>query len=326
MGSHLPLETINMEYRDYYKILGVDRKAGEDEIKKAYRKLALQYHPDRNPDNLQAEEKFKEINEAYQVLGDQEKRARYDQLGESYTSWQRGGRPGSFNWEEWVTQAPSGPGSYRVEVGDLDEIFGGAGMGGFSEFFTRIFGGMPTGQSVYQRGTRPRTRVAMPSYEQNVQISLQEAYHGTSRRLEINGKQKEVIIPPGARTGTKVRVAEAISSGPNQPRSDLFLVIQVSDDPRFERKGHDLYTDVKIDLYSAVLGGEVAVPTLSGNVVLSIPPGTQPGQTFRLKGRGMPHLKNSGQFGDLFVQAAVQIPRKLNPDQKELFEKLAKLK
>lgn len=316
-----------MEYKDYYKILGVERKAGEDEIKKAYRKLALQYHPDRNPGNPQAEEKFKEINEAYQVLGDQEKRARYDQLGESYTSWQqRGGRPGNFNWDEWFTQAPSGPGAYRVEVGDLNEIFGGAGMGGFSEFFTRIFGGMPNVQTVYQTGSRPRTRVAPPRYEQNVQISLQEAYHGTSRRLEINGVQKEVIIPPGARTGTKVRVSEAISTAPNQPKSDLFLVIQVADDPRFERKGQDLYTDVKVDLYSAVLGGEIAVPTLSGNVVLSVPAGTQPGQTFRLKGRGMPHLRNPGEFGDLFVRAAVQVPRKLTPRQKELFEELAKLK
>jgi len=315
-----------MEYKDYYKILGVERKASEEQIKKAYRKLALQYHPDHNPGNKQAEEKFKEINEAYQVLSDAEKRSRYDQLGDSYTHWQqRGGAPGNFNWDEWFTQAPSGGGSYRVEVSDLNDMLGGSGLGGFSEFFTRIFGGMPNmgGTMRGQPGGRVGMRSAPQTYQQTVPISLLEAYLGTTRRLEINGVQKEVIIPKGARTGTKVRVAEAISTAPNAPKSDLFLVIEVSPDARYQRKGDDLHTEIKVDLYHAVLGGEVTVPTLSGNVVLSIPAGTQPGQSIRLSGRGMPHLKNPKEFGDLYVKVSIQIPRNLTPRQRELFEELA---
>jgi curved DNA-binding protein len=316
-----------MEYKDYYKILGVDRKATEDQIKKAYRKLALQHHPDHNPGNKQAEEKFKEINEAYQVLSDSEKRGRYDQLGDSYTNWQqRGGAPGNFNWDEWFSQAPSSSGgSYRVEVSDLSDILGGAGLGGFSEFFTRIFGGMPNmgGATRGEPSGRPGMRIPPQSYQQKVPISLIEAYQGTTRRLEINGVQKQVVIPKGARSGTKVRVSEAIATAPNAPKSDLFLIIDVTPDPRFERKGDDLHTEVKSNLYTAVLGGEVTVPTLSGNVVLSIPPGTQPGQSFRLTGRGMPHLKSPSQFGDLYVKISITVPRNLTPKQKELFEELA---
>jgi curved DNA-binding protein len=308
-----------MEYKDYYKILGVDRKASENEIKRAYRKLALKYHPDRNPGDKQAEEKFKEINEAYQVLSDPEKRARYDQLGESYTRWQQRGSPGSFNWEEWFTTAPGG---VHVEVGDLGDLFGD--LGGFSEFFRRIFGGMPE-TGVY---TRPG-RTAQPqrqAYQQEVTISLYEAYQGTTRRIEVNGRVLEVKIPPGARTDTKIRVADAIPAGPHQAKGDLYLIVKVAEDPRFERKGNDLYTNVSIDLYTAVLGGDVTVPTLSGNVLLTIPPGTQPGQTFRLSGRGMPHLKNPNQHGDLYVRVSVTIPRNLTPEQRRLFEQLAKMK
>jgi len=316
-----------MEYKDYYKILGVERSAGKDEIKRSYRKLALNYHPDRNPGDKQAEEKFKEINEAYQVLSDPEKRARYDQIGESYTRWrQRGGRPGEFNWEDWFTQPSGGaPGGVRVEVGDLDDLFGG-GMGGFSEFFRSIFGGMadigtaPQGERRTRRGpTQPRRQ----SHEQPVTISLHEAFQGTTRRIEVDGRQIEVKIPPGALTNTKIRVPDALSSN-NGQKADLYLVVKVAEDPRFERRGHDLYTDVTVDIYSAVLGGEVTVPTLSGNVVLSIPAGTQPGQTFRLSGRGMPHLRDPQKQGDLYARLKVQIPRDLTPRQRELFEELAK--
>ena len=321
-----------MDYKDYYKILGVDRKASGDEIRRAYRKLALKYHPDRNPDNKQAEDKFKAINEAYQVLSEPQKRTRYDQLGESYTSWQqRGGAPGGFNWEDWFTQTQGGGqrgGNVRVEVGDLGDIFSGAGLGEFSEFFRRIFGGMQDINASYGgRGGVPRNagRTSQP-FQQQVPISLTEAFQGTSRRIEVDGRQKEIIIPRGARTSTKVRVPQAISTSPGAPKSDLFLVIQVADDPRFERKGDDLYTEVLVDLYTAVLGGEVIIPTLSGNVVLSIPPGTQPGRTFRLSGRGMPHLRNPNAFGDLFARVTVQIPRNLTSRQKELFEELARLK
>ena len=306
-----------MEYKDYYKILGVDRKASDDEIKRAYRKLALQYHPDRNPGDKRAEERFKEINEAYQVLGNPEKRARYDQLGDSYRRFQqRGGTPEGFNWEDWFVNPGAGrAGNVRVEVGDFEDLFGG---GGFSEFFTRIFGGAPDFGTA---GRRTRT-AAPPAYEHETEISLHEAYHGTTRLIELDGRRLEVKIPRGAKTGTKVRVPQAV--GVEGQKSDLFLVIKVSSDPRFERKGTDLYTNVQIDLYTAVLGGEVTVPTMSGNVVLTIPEGTQPGQTFRLAGRGMPLLKEPDRYGDLFVRVNVSIPRNLTAEQKELFRQIGR--
>jgi len=313
-----------MEYKDYYKTLGVDRKATEADIKRAYRKLAMQYHPDRNPGDKKAEEKFKEINEAYQVLSDSDKRARYDQLGDSYTRWQQRGAPaGGFNWDEWVTSAQPG-GGVQYEVGDLDDLFGG----GFSEFFRRIFGGMPDIRATYST----RTRVNQPQYQNSrlpnqysLLISLQEAYQGASRRIEIDGRRLEVKIPPGANTGTKVRIPSAISTGTEGEKSDLYLVIQVETDARFERKGDDLYTDANMDIYTAILGGELKVPTLTGNVVLTIPPGTQPGQTFRLAGKGMPKLKNPKVFGNLLVRAKLEIPRKLTPKQRQLFQELADL-
>ncbi len=313
-----------MDYKDYYKTLGVERKASEEDIKKAYRKLALKYHPDRNPGDKKAEEKFKEINEAYQVLSDPAKRSRYDQLGDSYSSWQQRGAPGGgFNWEDWYV--PNQGGNVRVEMGDLDDLFGG----GFSDFFRRIFGGMPDMETVQQGrgagGTR-QARSARPSYEQRVTISLQEAFQGGSRLLDIDGRRIEVKVPPGAQTGTRVRVKEAIPAGPNNQSGDLYLVIEVADDPRFERKGDDLYTETPVDLYAAVLGGEAKVSTLSGNLVLTIPAGTQPGQTFRLAGRGMPRLKDPKTKGDLFVRAKVSIPRNLSPRQKELFQELARSK
>lgn len=312
-----------MEYKDYYQILGVDRKASEEQIKRAYRKLAMQYHPDRNPGDKKAEEKFKEINEAYQVLSDPAKRSRYDQLGDSYARWQQGGFPsGGFNWEDWFS-TPAG-GNVHVEYGDLDDVLGG----GFSEFFRRIFGGMggfetgPQGRTTSQR----RQRFDQPAFQQEVTISLSEAYHGTTRLLELDGRRLEVKIPRGARTGTKVRVAEAVSLGQGGQKGDLFLLIRVADDPRFERKGDDLHYEAKIDLYTAVLGGEVTVPTLAGNVVLTIKPGTQPGQSIRLAGRGMPNLKNPANFGDLYVHVKVSLPTNLSPRQKQLFEELARSK
>jgi curved DNA-binding protein len=309
-----------MDYKDYYKVLGVERKASEDEIKRAYRKLALKHHPDRNPNDQKAEEKFKEINEAYQVLSDPEKRSRYDQLGDSYSRWQqRGGAPGGFNWEEWVTTP--GAGNVRVEVGNLDDLFGG-GLGDFSEFFRTIFGGAANVGAERGRRNRAAERFQAPSVQHEITINLREAYQGTTRRIEVDGRRLEVKIPRGARTGTKIRVADAVPSSQGQ-RGDLYLLINVTDEPNLERKGNDLYTQVEVDLYKAVLGGEVTVPTLSGSVVLTIPPGTQPGQTFRLAGQGMPQIKNPDSRGNLFVAVRVKLPRNLTAEQRELFKKLA---
>jgi curved DNA-binding protein len=308
-----------MEYKDYYKILGVERKASQDDIKKAFRKLAMKYHPDQNKDNKQAEEKFKEINEAYEVLSDPKKRERYDQLGSSYTQWQqRGGSPGNFNWNEWVSNQGA-PGNQ----GDFEDIFGG-----FSDFFSAIFGGMPmSGRTQYRQATRPGARQVQrqpANFEQKVQITLEEAYSGTQRILQIEDRRIEVKIPAGAKNGTKVRVAGAGPASGYGQKSDIYLVIEVLPHTKYTLDGSDLTTEVKVDLFTAVLGGTVTVNTLSGNVSLTIPPGTQPGQKFRLTGRGMPELKSPKTLGNLYVQVKVEIPKKLTDEQKRLFEDLRK--
>jgi curved DNA-binding protein len=301
-----------MDYKDYYQILGVSRSASADEIRSAYRKLALKYHPDRNPGNKQAEDKFKEMNEAYQVLSDPQKRSRYDQLGSAYSNYQRGGgQPGGFDWGQWYTSGGSNASGQQV---NFDDLFGGAGGGGFSDFFSAIFGGMGGGVD-----TNVRTRRA-PAYEQPVSISLQEAYEGATRLFETGGRRIQVKIPAGAKTGTKVRVAGGAPDG-----SDLFLKVQVQDDPRFERDGADLYAPVNVDIYTAVLGGEVEVPTMNGRVKLTIPAGTQQDQKIRLTGRGMPQLKNHQEKGDLFVKVKVQVPKNLTAEQKTLLQKIRDL-
>ncbi len=308
-----------MEYKDYYKILGVERNASKDEIKRAYRKLALKTHPDRNPGDKKAEEQFKDINEAYQVLSDPEKRSRYDQLGESYTQWQQGGAPaGGFRWEDWFTNAQAQ--NANVDMGGLEDILGGE----FSEFFSRIFGGMPNmgAPSSGRSSTRRNGRAQIPSYQQDVTISLTEAFHGTTRQIQIDGRRLEVKIPPGAKTGTQVRVAKSIPTSQGGQKGDLYLLIHVADDPRFEVQGEDLHTEVTVDLYTAVLGGEVTVQTLAGNVLLTIPAGIQPGQSIRLAGRGMPRLNSPSSKGDLFAHIKVKLPNNLTPRQKELFQEL----
>ena len=310
-----------MEYKDYYKILGVERNASEAEIKSAFRKLALQYHPDRNPGNKQAEEKFKEINEAYEVLSDPQKRARYEQLGDSYSRWQQRGGPGNFDWGQWAT-GPAGGGNVHINVGDLEEIFGGAG--GFSDFFQSIFGGMG-GMGGRQQAQRTARQEAPPQ-ELQVQITLEEAFRGTERSVSVDGRRLQVKIPAGARSGTKVRMAGVAQTGANDRSRDLYLVVDVLPDARFERQGDDLYTNVPVDLYTAVLGGEARLQTMDGPVVLTIPAGTQPGQTIRLSGRGMPQLRTPNTRGDLYARIKVQIPRNLTPEQRKKFEELSKTK
>jgi curved DNA-binding protein len=286
----------------------VERKASADDIRRAYRKLAMQVHPDRNPGDKKAEDRFKEINEAYQVLSDSQKRARYDQLGSAYTNWQSsGGRPGDFNWGDWFSGTPGGT---RVEYGNVEDLFGGAG--GFSDFFRTIFGEAAGGSS---RNRQPQ------GYQQAVEISFAEAYQGTTRQIQNNSRKVQVRIPPGVKTGSKVRVAGAGPEG-----LDLYLVVQVAEDNRFEREGYDLHTTVIVSVFTAVLGGEADVETPAGKVKLSIPPGTQPEQVFRLAGRGMPHLKGSNTKGDLYVRLKIQIPKYLSAKQRELLEEASRIK
>lgn len=309
-----------MEYKDYYKTLGVDKNADEKEIKRAYRKLAVKFHPDKNPGDKQAEEKFKELNEAYEVLSDSQKRAKYDQLGSSYQQWERmGGRPGGFDWSQWAAGAPGG--GTRVEYGDLNDLFGGAG--GFSDFFNSIFGG-----AAPRTARRARTTQAVrgQDVEQEVEVSLEEAHGGTTRLLEKDGRRLEVKIPAGAKTGTRVRVAGEGAPGLGGGAGDLYLVVKVRPHPTYERKGNDLYADVPVDLYTAVLGGEARVPTLAGDVVLTIPPESQQGQTFRLSGRGMPELRNPQTRGDLYARLQIQMPKSLSDRERQMFNELARLR
>ncbi len=303
-----------MEYHDYYKTLGVPRDASADDIKSAYRKLAMQYHPDRNPGDKQAEERFKEINEAYQVLSDPQKRQRYDQLGDSYSQWQQNGAPGGgFDWSRWTTQQPGG------QAVDLDDLFG---EGGFSDFFSSIFGGIG-GMGQATRGRTSR-RGAAPTYQQQITISLREAYSGTTRVLQVGDRRVEVKIPAGAQTGTRIRVPAAATKGAGGTAADIMLVIDVAEDPIFERDGNDLHTQVQVDMFKAVLGGEAEVKTMTGNVLLKIPPGTQADQVFRVSGRGMPALKDKGSMGDLYIRVKVQIPRQLTDKQKSLIEEASR--
>lgn len=308
-----------MQYKDYYKILGVDKRASEREIKQAYRKLARQYHPDVNPGNKQAEEKFKTINEAYEVLSDPGKRRKYDQLGASYFRWQQqGGDPRGFDWSQWFTGRPGG-GGVHVEYGDLGDLFGG---GGFSDFFQSIFGGAGGQRSSGRRVSRKGR-----DYEQPVEITLEEAAHGTQRLLEADGERITVKIPPGVKTGSKVRVAAKGGAGiGGGAAGDLYLKVTVAKHPVFERRGNNLHCDVVVDLYTAVLGGEAEVPTLNGKVRLKIPAGTQGGRTFRLREKGMPYLRNLGKRGDLYARIKISVPRRLRKRERALFEELASLR
>lgn len=310
-----------MEYKDYYAILGVPRDADEKDIKKAYRRLAREYHPDMNPNNPRAEEKFKELNEAYEVLSDAEKRQRYDRFGKDWQQWaQTGRRPEDFDWSQWTQGYPGGSGGVRYgTVEDLQDLFGGAKDSPFSDFFDLLFGGGMGRRSTVQSPPRqPRP------YEQPVEITLAEAYQGATRVLQIEGRRLEVRIPPGADNGTRVRIpgaAAGVGGG------DLHLLVSVQPDSRFERTGDDLHTEAPVDLYTALLGGEISVRTPDGrSVMLRIPPGTQNGQTFRLRGRGMPRLNDPSARGDLYVKVQVQLPTQLSENEKRLFQQLRDLR
>ncbi len=311
-----------MEYKDYYRILGVRKDASAEEIRRAYRSLARKYHPDVNPHDPTAEERFKEINEAYEVLSDPEKRRKYDQLGENWARFQEaGGDPNAFDWAQWFARPGSGTYTRTYKI-DLDDLFGGAGGSGFSDFFEAIFGG----------GARPRTgrqyfRMDGQDLEEPVEISLEEAFHGTTRLIQVNGRRLEVRIPPGVDTGSRVRIAGAGEPGVNGGNpGDLYLVIQVREHPNIQRRGDDLYMKQPVDLYTLILGGEVRVETFKGPVSLRIPPETPAGQTFRLRGRGMPLLKDPSRYGDLYVEVQPVIPQNLSTKEKELFRELQDLR
>jgi curved DNA-binding protein len=317
-----------MQYRDYYQVLGVPRDASDKDIKRAYRRLARENHPDLNPDNPKAEERFKEINEAQEVLTDPEKRRKYDQLGSQWHQWQNmGGDPNGFDFSQWFASGGGGRPQGRSYSNMGGSTFGG-GAGGFSDFFESIFGGAP--QTQYRRTQTRQAHMGHrrgQDYEQPLEITLEEAFHGTRRVLDTSTGRLEVKIPAGVRTGSKVRVSGKGAPGMGQGAAgDLFLKIKIVSHPVFERKGDDLSCDVSVDLYTAVLGGQVRVPTMSGDVNLRIPPETQSGRAFRLRGRGMPLLRDPDRRGDLFARVNVVLPDDLSERERELFRELADLR
>jgi len=287
--------------KDYYKILGVDRKASERELKQAYRKLARQHHPDVNPGDKAAEDKFKQINEAYEVLSDKENRQKYDKYGEQ---WQHAEQFEKAQRQQAQSRDFSQQGGRRVYYGEGD----------FGSLFEDLMGGFR-----FDRGQTQPGRAQ--SQEHPVEVTLEEAYRGTTRTLSFaDGKRLEVKVPAGVRTGSRVRLAGKGARG-----GDLYLIVTVKPHPTFERRGDDLYVGVSVPLAVAMLGGEVKVPTLKGKVALKVPPETQNGRTFRLAGQGMPHLGNKSR-GDLMARVRVVLPDKLSAEEKELFKKLGELR
>jgi curved DNA-binding protein len=312
-----------VQFRDYYETLGVAKTASEDEIKSAFRKLARKYHPDVAKDKKAAEEKFKQINEAYEVLSDPDKRRKYDQLGENWNQpggfqpppqW-GGGQPGGFRW---------GSG----ENGGVEFEFGGTG---FSDFFEAFFGG-GRGRSAFggfgQRGTMAERG---NDVEADIMVTLEEALNGSTRQVSLRraGSKKtetyQVKIPRGVREGQRIRLAGQGEAGERGGKSgDLFLRVRLARHPDFSVEGSDLVHEVKIAPWQSVLGDQLIVPTLEGDARLKLPPGTQGGQRFRLRGRGLPGV--SGQRGDLYVVAQIAVPKKLGERERELWEQLAHLR
>lgn len=308
-----------MAYIDYYKILGVDKNASQDDIKKAFRKLARKYHPDLNPNDPSAKDKFQEINEANEVLSDPEKRKKYDEYGEHWK------HADEFEAQKKARQhAGGGGGGFSGFGGDSGsywyssdgEGFSGGDAGGFSDFFESMFG---------HRGGGGRGNAGFRGQDFNAELhlSLRDAARTHKQVLNVNGKQVRITIPAGVADGQVIKLkgygGEGINGG---PAGDLYITFKIAEDSVFKRLGDDLYVDVEMDLYTAVLGGEKVIDTLEGKVKLKIKPETQNGTKVRLKGKGFPVYKKEGQFGDLIITYSVKIPTNLTDRQKELFREL----
>jgi len=330
-----------MEFKDYYQTLGVTKSSSEKEIKQAYRKLARKHHPDVNPGDKSAEARFKEINEAYEVLGDSDKRKKYDELGANWRAYEQAQQHG----QPWPGGSPfgdagaqggawninmGGPGGYRTMTEEeMQDLFGNQDP--FSDFFNTFFGG---GGGGAREGTRSRSRGSRTQkgrdIEHAVELTLEEAFHGATRRISIkqggHARSVDVRIPAGVKDGSRVRAAGEGESGSNGGSSgDLYLRVQTRPHPVFERKGDDLHTTIAVPITTAVLGGESQVPTITGTVRLKIPETTQAKQVFRLKGHGMPVVGKADTRGDLYATVDVQLPRSLTKEQREHYESLAKL-
>ena len=328
-----------MDFKDYYQTLGVSKTASDKELKQAYRKLARKHHPDVNPGDKAAEAKFKEINEAYEVLGDPEKRRKYDELGANWRMYEQaqqqgGGWPGGNPFGggaggAWTINMGGGPaGGYRtMSEEEMHEIFGNEDP--FSDFFKTFFGGGGAQRDAQRGRSRARSQKGR-DIEHEVELTLEEAFHGATRRISIkqggHARSVDVRIPPGVKDSSRVRAAGEGESGANGGASgDLYLRVKLKPHALFERDGNDLRAKVAVPVTTAVLGGEANVPTITGSVRLKIPETTQNGQVFRLKGHGMPLLGKGAERGDLYAAVEIQLPRAVGKDERQHWEALQKL-
>lgn len=318
-----------MEYKDYYKILGVSKNATQDEIKKAFRKLAVKYHPDKNAGDKTAEAKFKEINEANEVIGDAAKRRKYDELGSNWNNYQQGSSQGQggFDWGKYQQQyggQQGGGQQYSTNFGDFSSSFGGGG--GFSDFFEAFFGGAGFGGGK-QKGSGRRQALKGEDMQAELLVSLDDAYNGSEKVFEISGQTIKLKLKKGVADGQILKLAGKGYPGHNNGQNgDLLLNIKVAKHPLYNRIDDDLYMDLPLDIITAVLGGKLDVITLKGKIKISIPPETSNGKTLRLSGLGMPKYGKDSQHGDLFVKIDLQTPKNLTPEEKKLFEELAELR
>ena len=302
-----------MEYKDYYKVMGVAKTATADEIKKAFRKLAVKYHPDKNPGDKKAEEKFKEITEANEVLSDPVKRKKYDELGE--------------NWQQYE-QAQGGNfyGGQRGQGGQRGgfnvEDFGG-GEGGFSDFFESIFGSGGFGGGFGGGGKRASRPAKGHDLQTEMDISLEEAFNGGPKQISLNGQLLKLTLQPGIKEGQVIRLkgkgAEGVAGG---PAGDLLITIHIAKHARYEIKGNDIYFDQPVDIYKAILGGKIAVQLIDKQIMMDIPAGTDSDKRFRLKGMGMRVFDNPANRGDAYVRIQIKVPKTLTAHEKEMFEQL----
>lgn len=297
-----------MAFEDYYKVLGISKTASVDDVKKAYRKLARKYHPDLNPNDEAAKQKFQEINEANEVLSDPEKRKKYDQYGEN---WQRG--------EEYERSQQQYRQSNENPFGGSQGYTGNFDDGQFSDFFEQMFGN--------RSGGGRRNNFRGQDFNAELELTQQQAYTTHAQTFTINGKNIRINIQAGVEDGQKIKLKGLGSEGVNRgPKGDLYITFHIIADPKFKRQGNDLYTTLDIDLYTAILGGDAIIDTYGGKIKLKIQPETQNNAKVRLKGKGFPVYKKDGEFGDLYVSMNVMIPTNLTDKEKELFKQLADLK
>lgn len=313
-----------MDYKDYYKTLGVNKNSTQSDIKKAYRKLAVKYHPDKNKNNKSAEEKFKEINEANEVLSDPEKRKKYDQFGENWQQYQQSGSSQDFDWSQFMNRGRTQR-QYSYE-GDFDNGFGG---GGFSDFFENLFGGGGFGSSGTGKSRRGAKRATLrgEDFNSEMSITLEDSYNGAEKIFDLNGQSIKLKIKPGIASGQVLKLSGKGAAGYNGGNAgDLLLKINILTDPLFERKGNDLYTNLSVKLYTAVLGGKSSLKTFKGTININIPKESQNGKVLRLNGLGMPVYGRSNEYGDMYVKLSVEIPTNLSSKETHLFKELSDLR